>query len=507
MFAKGRQEQLRAFLETAKSVSQGVCGGWVGRECGLICSVDRRVTLGVNPRPMVVSGEDTISAIATPPGSGGIGVVRISGPQARGVLEQLWRGSTTVSKFEPRRLYLGEISDPMRQELRLDKILAVFMPAPRTYTGQDVVELSCHGSPVMLARILEACVSCGSRIADPGEFTRRAFLAGKLDLAQAEGVCDLISAASDRAARLASSQLDGRLSAEVTAIGSELADIRAFLEASIDFPEEDIQGDGIVSKIEVVAARAGVLASTFREGRMVREGVRVAIVGPVNAGKSSILNKLAGCDRALVHSEPGTTRDVVEELVEMGGSAFRLRDTAGFRDGVGGVEAMGTKLSRNEIKEADVILAVFDGSAALSSDDMATLAEISSSAEGKAIITILNKSDLRKGEFDLSGMDNPIHSSAISGEGMDEIRAAIKKSRCAQEFGSSVVVTSLRHKGALDSAVVELERAAGSMSDGLPPECVAQNLRSAQDYLGEITGKVVTEELLDRIFSTFCIGK
>ena len=472
-----------------------------------ICSVDRRAMLGVNPRPMVVSGEDTISAIATPPGSGGIGVVRISGPRAKGVLKSLWRGRVSVQEFEAKKLYLGEIADSDRHELRLDKILAVFMPAPNTYTGQDVVELSCHGSPVVLGRVLEACVSCGSRIAEPGEFTKRAFLAGKLDLAQAEGVCDLISAASDRAARLASSQLDGRLSDEVTGIGSELADIRSFLEASIDFPDEDIPADDILSKIAAVADRAGVLASTFREGRMVREGVRVAIVGPANVGKSSILNQLTGCDRALVHNEPGTTRDVIEETVEIEGAVFRLRDTAGFRIAASGVEAMGTELSRKEMSAADIILAVFDGSKEQTPDDDAVFADIQRLADKKAIIPIINKCDLQVKRSWGVDRNDIIYSSALTGEGLDEIRSRIKGMIGADAFESGVVVTSLRHKSSLDAAIVELGRAVKSISEEMPLECSAQHLRSAQDRLGEITGKVVTEELLDRIFSKFCIGK
>ncbi len=456
---------------------------------------------------MVVCAEDTISAIATPPGSGGIGVVRISGSRAREVLKALWRGTTSVQNFEARKLYLGEIHDLDQQNVRLDRVLAVFMPAPRTYTGQDVVELSCHGSPVVLSRILEASISSGARLADPGEFTRRAFLAGKLDLAQAEGVCDLISAVSERAARLATSQLDGRLSDEVVGIGSELADIRAFLEASIDFPEEDIGESDVFKRLLSVTERARLLVSTFREGRLIRDGVRVAIVGPANAGKSSILNRLVGCDRAIVHADPGTTRDVVCEIVDIDGVAFHLSDTAGFRVGAEGVEVMGAKLSEVEIELSDIVLAVFDGSMKRTPDEEKIFADIQSAAEGRSLIIIANKSDLVGGGSQTFGSEDIIHASALSGHGMDEIRGRMKESCAGDAFESGIVVTSIRHKTSLDAALLELERASGAILEMVPSECVAQHLSSAQESLGEITGEVVTEELLDRIFSKFCIGK
>ncbi|HPM41773.1 MAG TPA: tRNA uridine-5-carboxymethylaminomethyl(34) synthesis GTPase MnmE, partial [bacterium] len=338
--------------------------------------------------------KETICAIATPPGSGALGVVRISGPLAREILARLWRGPVPVEKFRPRTLYLGNISVFPNPEGRpLDRVLAVFMPAPATYTGEDVVELSAHGSPFVLREILSACVNSGARPAEPGEFTRRAFMAGKLDLAQAEGVADLIAATSERGARLAASQMEGSLSKRVTSIGEEIASIRAEIEAAIDFPEEDVDAGGggpLAWRIANALSGVGALKESFREGKLLCEGVRVAIVGKPNAGKSSVMNCLAGRERAIVHHAPGTTRDVVEERLSVGGVAFNLRDTAGLREGAGEVEEIGITKTLREIEEADLVLAVVDGS--LDFDE--GCAEMFSKLDAHKTVVVVNKSDL-----------------------------------------------------------------------------------------------------------------
>ncbi len=491
------------------------------------------------------AAEDTICAIATPPGAGGIGVVRISGPRAREVLTALWRGRVHPSQFEARKLYLGSITLPLCKgesegvdrtvstspnpslqrrgitdtihgsRITLhgfhDKALAVFMPSPHTYTGDDVVEISCHGSQIILSRILEACGAAGARIAAPGEFTRRAFLAGKLDLAQAEAVADLIGATSERGARQASEQLEGRLSAEVREAGSRLADIRAVVEASIDFPEEGIEqwcGD-IADRINDVASRVKKLTATYGCGRMIRDGVRVAIVGRPNSGKSSLMNRLAGRDRALVHHEPGTTRDVIEERVQIGGVEFRLRDTAGVRDAGCEVEALGIARTREEIALADLVLAVFDGSREFGKEDEEVMACVCA----RPAITIINKSDLperlKLPSHDAQGI--PLRISALTGMGMDDLSARLAAAVLSEDniagAHESAIVTSARHKAALDDALTALKGGSDALAANDPIECIAQHLRSAQDALGSITGEVTTDELLDRIFSRFCIGK
>lgn len=459
---------------------------------------------------MSISNEDTICAIATPPGPGGIGVVRISGPESVSILERLWRGRVGSRNFEPRRLYLGSVIDS--EGNFIDRILAVWMPTPHTYTAQEMVELSCHGSPVVLRRVFEACINCGARPAGPGEFTRRAFIAGKLDLAQAEGVADLIHATSDRAAKVAASQLEGRLSSKVSTMNEELARIRTFVEATIDFPEEklgSLDGEGVAKRIGRVAETVQRLSETFREGRMIRDGVRVAITGRVNAGKSSLLNRLVGCDRALVHKSPGTTRDVVEEMINLEGTPFRLRDTAGVRHSGCEVEAMGMKVARLEIEQADIVLVVFDGSQKFGEEDEAVL----NGVRDKRAVVVVNKSDLPP-ELDVSciggrlGDAQPLFVSALTGQGLKKLsKKLLAVAACDEGHLEGVVVTSARHKAALDQAVVEMGRAGHSISEGWPLECTAQHLANAQDHLGSITGAVTSEELLDRIFSTFCIGK
>ncbi len=450
---------------------------------------------------------ETIAAIATPPGQGGVGVVRISGPDARTVLEKLWRGRTPVERFKPRTLYLGEVVDVGSRVTghvsRLDRVLAVYMPAPQTYTGDDVVELSAHGSPVVLERLLTACCAAGARVAEPGEFTRRAFLAGKLDLVQAEGVADLIAATSERAARVAADQLAGRLSERVMAIGDEIAELRAFVEASIDFPEEDLgtfADESVEARLAGALERTRALSATFREGRLLREGVRAAIVGPANAGKSSLLNRLVGSHRALVHEAPGTTRDVVEESIDIGGTVVRLRDTAGLRATTCAVEAMGTRRARSEIEAADLILLVLDGSRPLDDDDRAALR----AAEGRRVITVLNKSDLSR-EIDIEGAT---HLSALTGDGIEALCARIAATaEIDSGLADGAVVTNVRHGSALDASAHALAEAIDALRASAPLECIAQHLHAAQSKLGEITGAVTTDDLLDRIFSRFCIGK
>jgi tRNA modification GTPase len=449
----------------------------------------------------VISNTDTICAIATPPGAGGIGVVRISGPAAFDVLERVWRGKTASSNLKPRKLYLGEVKIASH-----DKVMAVKMPAPNTYTGQDVVELSCHGSQVVLRGILEACVKAGARLAGPGEFTRRAFLAGKMDLAQAEAVADLIHATSERGARIAADQLDGRLSSEIEGIASELASLRGEVEASIDFPEEGIEVTGSFDeRVAKIVSGIKDLAETYETGRFARGGVRVAIVGRPNSGKSSLMNSLAGIDRALVHHEPGTTRDVIEECVSFDGLVFRLRDTAGIREDAAEVESMGIDRAQEELSLADAAIVVFDGSREFGAEDE----EVLRRAEGVRSIFVINKSDLTQ-EFnsDDSGGREFLRVSAKTGEGIDGLAGRLA-SIASQETGTEegVTVTSERHRAALDESRAHIERAAQVYGGREPVECIAQHLRGAQDSLGTITGRVTTDALLDRIFSTFCIGK
>ncbi|MFH1830544.1 MAG: tRNA uridine-5-carboxymethylaminomethyl(34) synthesis GTPase MnmE [Pseudomonadota bacterium] len=452
----------------------------------------------------ILSNTDTICAQATPPGPGGLGVVRISGPDAFDILVKVWRSKTGDRTAKPRQLYLGEAITSNREVI--DKVMAVRMPAPHTYTGQNVVELSCHGSPIILSKIVDACVAAGARIARPGEFTRRAFLSGKMDLAQAEAVCDLISATSERGARLATEQLEGKLSKEIRDIASNLVELRSLVEAWIDFPEEeiDLPAGSLEDSIANIAKRLEALASTYKTGKLIRDGVRVAIVGRPNVGKSSILNCLTGHDRALVHHAPGTTRDVIEESASFEGVVFRFRDTAGIRHTPTEVEAMGIDRACDEIKNADLALVVFDGSIPFGAEDKAVLKQVGS----KLAILAINKHDLPQ-QLDASTINNPIHISAKTGDGVDALLKhltahALNNASCISE---GATVASARHKEALTRAEDALRKAQQAHSKEEPLECIAQHLRIAQDSLGTITGEVATEDLLDQIFSRFCIGK
>lgn len=456
------------------------------------------------------SPQDTICAIATPPGAGGIGIVRVSGCKAFDILQKIWTALRPAEVLEARKLTLGYAQTIAGE--RLDTAMAVQMPGPATYTGEDVVEISCHGSPVVLSRILGSAVAAGARLAGPGEFTRRAFLAGKLDLAQAEAVCDLIHAEGERAARLAEEQLEGRLSREVLTLSQHLADIRAAVEAAIDFPEEGLEVENLPQSLDHLITQINQLVDTYREGRLVSEGVRVAIVGKPNAGKSSILNRLCGRERAIVHHTPGTTRDVIEERAVHSGIVFHLRDTAGIREAASEVEAIGVARTHEEVRRVDLLLLVLDGSRLLDADDRAIL----KLTHTIPTLTVVNKSDLPQMILDdevrmQASNHRLVHCSATQGHGIDvviETLVSLVTSGSGLVVGSAVAtVTNMRHKEALDVAASALQDAKTGLEALKPMEFAAQHLRVAQEALGTITGEVTTEALLDRIFSRFCIGK
>lgn len=457
---------------------------------------------------MPISNDDTICAIATPPGVGGIGVIRISGPSSLNILRSMWRGKN-IENFISRQLYLGNL---MLGNRLLDQVFAVYMAAPHTYTGQDLVEYSCHGSPIVLRQILDGCIRLGARLASPGEFTRRAFLSGKLDLIQAEGVANLINATSDRSAKIAAEQLAGRLSTEIKSAYDQLSDLRAYVEASIDFPEEDIEylGKGkVADRIEALERHCANLSDSYQEGRLIVEGVRVVIAGRPNVGKSSLFNKLVGHERAIVHNTPGTTRDIVEEFISIDGVPFRMRDTAGVREAPDEVERLGIERTREELAKADIVIAIFDGSFGPQSDDLKLLESI----EPARSFTVINKVDIAHGANIVSLKEamlkwNPIQISAKTGEGIEDLKAAIVEwAVCEECCSEGAIITSERHKLSLDNAIGALRKAAAAIIMKEPIECIAQHLTSGAENLASIIGLSASDDLLDRIFSKFCIGK
>lgn len=456
--------------------------------------------------------QDTIVAPATPPGRGAVAIVRLSGPRAAGILREIWRPDHD-GELKGRRLYLGEIRDP-QTGAAVDRALAVIMPGPRSLTGEDVTELHCHGGPFLLRRVLGLALARGARMADPGEFSRRAFLNGRIDLSAAEAVADLVAAGSEGALQQALDQLSGALAQRVERMRGEVIAIRAQLEVQIDFSEEDLKlpsREELAGAIERLRAEIGVLHDSFARGRLTRDGVRAAIVGKPNAGKSSILNLLLGADRAIVTAVPGTTRDVIEEALELGCWRLVIQDTAGLRASRDEVERIGIERALKGARESDLLIAVFDGSTALEADDR----RVVEACRGRPGLAILNKRDLppalKASALREAGVELPILplcalSAEQGGALRDElVRAVEALAAPAPEKGPAI--SRERHRQALARALAALGMAQRGALDGMPAEIVAVDVALAVEALGAITGEVSTEEVLDAVFGEFCIGK
>lgn len=437
---------------------------------------------------------DTIAAIATPPGTGAVALVRVSGPDVPALWPKLF---PSASAPQPRMARLVTLRDAGGNAV--EQVLATFFRGPGSFTGEDTLELACHGGPLVTRRVLDAVLAAGARTAEPGEFSQRAFLNGKLDLTQAEAIMDLISAQTDLALRAANEQLEGRLGEAMQALRAELLEILAHVEAYIDFPEEDIDPDtGAVMRARVVQAQYGVqrLLATADQGRILREGVRTVLAGAPNAGKSSLLNRLLGFDRAIVSDVPGTTRDTIEEVINLRGLPLRLVDTAGLRDTADSVEAEGVARTQQQMARADLVLHVVDAS-----QPFGETPDISA----PLVLRVLNKADLGVHASWPDGV--PV--SATTGAGMDALATQIFDAitRRAGGFTADLVAINARHKACLERAATGLESALGEIDAGAAPEFVSLGLREAMDAIGEVTGRADTEELLGVIFSKFCIGK
>jgi tRNA modification GTPase len=429
--------------------------------------------------------DDTIAAVATPSGRGGIGVVRVSGPAARRVAETVL-GQVPAARQATHAMFHDARGDP------LDEGIALFFAAPHSYTGEDVLELQGHGGPVVMQTLLAACLDAGARIAEPGEFTRRAFLEGKLDLAQAEAVADLIDASSREAQRSALRSLSGEFSAAIAKLQSQLIELRALTEAMLDFPEEEVERlhrDDAAARLESVRrALADVLAKS-RQGSLLRSGIHVVLAGRPNVGKSSLLNRLAGTERAIVTPIPGTTRDALREPVQIAGVPLVLVDTAGLRVSSDMVEQLGIERAQRELAEADVVLAVYDVTG-----DLTPLADLPPRA---ARIDVYNKCDLA------AAPKGALAVSAKTGQGLERLQAAILSAAGWSDTGESVFLARERHLRALESARGHLDAATRETRW----ELFAEELRLAHVALGAITGEVVADDLLGEIFARFCIGK
>jgi tRNA modification GTPase len=460
---------------------------------------------------------DTIAAIATPPGEGGIGTVRLSGPDAERILSRVFvpaRGST--EPVESHRLVFGYVRDPRSGE-KIDEALAVLMRAPHSYTREDVVEIDCHGGAQPLQGVMAACMAEGARMAQPGEFTLRAFLNGRLDLAQAEAVLDIVKARTDTGLKLAVEQLGGGLSARVKGVRAKLLHALAHLEATIDFPEDDVPPADVSPELLSALDDLNALTASASTGIVLRQGLRTAIVGRPNVGKSSLLNALLKADRAIVTPVPGTTRDTLEEVVNVRGVPLVLTDTAGLRDvpdAADPVERMGIDRTRRALSEADLALMVFDGSEPMADTDLDVIRAVEE-AEPRSRVAVINKSDL-PARIDLKSLRESlgdvrvVATSAATPGGtgeLEETLAGMVLSGVAVPGQEGAMVASLRHLNALQRAQEHLEAALGSISSAVPPAFVAVDLHSALNALGEITGETASEDLLDEIFRNFCIGK
>jgi tRNA modification GTPase len=471
--------------------------------------------------------DDTIVAIATPPGRGGIGVVRLAGARAREIAQPMMR---LKHELEPGRAIFGELIDPCGANAnkvhvgtaapgfpaeqssaasdRIDEIVVTYFAKPHSYTTDDVIEISAHGSPVVLRHIVELCVATGARLAEPGEFTMRAFLNGRIDLTQAEAVRDLIDSQTLYQAKVAAQQLEGSLSRRLQPIKQKLVELIAVLEAGIDFAEDDVSvmpNATILAHIAAVREPLEQLSATFAYGKIVHEGLTLAIVGRPNVGKSSLFNRLVERERAIVTATPGTTRDLVSETVAIGGIPVKLVDTAGIRDALDEAESIGIRKSMEALADADLVLVVLDASQAKTDED----AKLLSLVENRPVIVVGNKCDLGASGPWLVASAEKVRTSAVTGEGIAELRASILR-HVGGEAGAqaeSGFLTNVRHQGLINDSLAALDAAENAVAGKVPHEMLLLDLYNALRPLDAITGATTTDDILNLIFSTFCIGK
>jgi len=471
-----------------------------------------------------VNLDDTIVAIATPPGRGGIGVVRLAGPEAKTIALPMLR---LTHELEAGRAVFGELIEPRdtcvgtgveqaspeaerssTEGSRIDEVVVTYFAKPHSYTADEIIEISAHGSPVVLRHILEMATARGARLAEPGEFTMRAFLNGRIDLTQAEAVRDLIDSQTLFQAKVAAQQLEGALSRRLQPIKQKLVELIAVLEAGIDFAEDDVlvlPGEQILRRIAVIREPLEELAASFSYGKVVHEGLTLAIVGRPNVGKSSLFNRLVERERAIVTATPGTTRDLVSETVAIGGIPIKLIDTAGIRKALDEAESIGIRKSMEALADADLVLVVLDSAQPAVAED----SELLQYVNGRPAIAVENKSDISSSQFSAPSSQLPcVRTSAITGQGIPELRNEIL---ChvggASAQSEAGFLTNIRHRNLVRDAIVAVDAAKGAVQNRVPHEMLLLDLYNALRPLDEITGATTTDDILNLIFSTFCIGK
>jgi tRNA modification GTPase len=466
-----------------------------------------------------VNLDDTIVAIATPPGRGGIGIVRLAGSEAKRIALPMLR---LKHDLEPGHAVFGELIDSAGADAsvrpaergsaepsRMDEVVVSFFAKPHSYTTDDIIEISAHGSPVILRHIVERAIACGARLAEPGEFTMRAFLNGRIDLTQAEAVRDLIDAQTLFQAKVAAQQLEGALSNRLRPMKQQLVELIAALEAGIDFAEDDVSilpGEQILQRIAAVQSSLEELAASFGYGKLVHEGLTLAIVGRPNVGKSSVFNRLVERERAIVTASPGTTRDLVSETVAIGGIPVKLIDTAGIRRALDEAESIGIRKSMEALAEADLILVVLDASQPAATEDQQLLQQVN----GRSAILVSNKIDISSSQFAVPGSQlTSVRTSATTGQGIPELREEIVR-HVAGETGPQAeagFLTNIRHRNLVQESLSALIATRRAVNDRIPHEMLLLDLYNALRPLDEITGATTTDDILNLIFSTFCIGK
>lgn len=456
--------------------------------------------------------DDTIAAIATAPGEGGIGIIRISGERSLSVAEEIFRSMSgkLIKDYKTRTLVYGNIVDGDKV---IDEVLVAYMKGPNSYTAEDVIEINCHGGFISVKKILELILSKDVRLAEQGEFTKRAFLNGRIDLSQAEAIIDVIKAKTDMAHEVAQNQLEGSLSNKIKDLRMKVTEVLAHLEVAIDFSEEDVEEityQTLEEKARELKNEIKKLYDTAESGKILRDGLKTVIVGKPNVGKSSLLNSILGENRAIVTDIPGTTRDVIEEFVNIKGIPLKIVDTAGIRETEDVVEKIGVEKSKESFNSADLVIMVLDSSRQLSDEDLEILANL----ENKKTIVLLNKTDLeQKIEEDKIRQyvdnDSIIRISALKHEGIEQIHDKIESMvyKGSIKNTSSVVITNSRHKDALLRAYESINDAISAIEQNLPYDFIEVDFKNIWDYLGYINGDTVKEDLLDTIFSNFCIGK
>lgn len=458
--------------------------------------------------------EDTIAAIATPFGTSGTGKVRVSGPDAIKIGSKIFKASSgkTLTKADTHTAHHGFVIDPSSEET-IDEVLAIVMISPHSFTGENTVEFDCHGGMVPLEAVLELTLEYGARMAEPGEFSRRAFMNGKLDMAQAEAIIDVINSKTEKSLSIAVNQLKGGLSEKINETKDKVVTLLAHLEASIDFPEDEIEGfdpEKLNKRVKEIKEPIKKLIKTAKQGKLYQEGIKTVIVGKPNVGKSSLLNYLLQENRAIVTDVPGTTRDVIEEYINLDGIPLKIIDTAGIRDSDDVVEQIGVEKTRNSLQRADLVIMMLDVSQGLTEEDLKVYELI----KKQPTILVVNKTDLDK-DIEIKDIrkkfkEHPLLWISVKEEkGIEELKNTILQEILHEQINveTEVMVTKVRHRDALNKALEALKRVQDSLDNGMPYDFLTIDLKDVLFHLGSITGETVTDDIIDQIFSDFCLGK